>query len=43
MNTKGKPGPLVRAFIEFVYSPEGAEIVRASGYIPIPGPGTGLR
>lgn len=35
MNTKGEPTPLARAFIEYIRSDEGAEIIRASGYIPL--------
>jgi phosphate transport system substrate-binding protein len=34
MNTKGEPQGLTRAFIDYVQGPEGAEITRASGYIP---------
>jgi len=35
MNTKGEPEKLVRAFIDFVDSPQGAEYILASGYIPV--------
>ncbi len=35
MNTKGEPAPLARAFIDYILSAEGAEIVSASGYIPV--------
>ncbi len=35
MNTKGEPKGLVREFINFIYSPQGAEYIRASGYIPV--------
>ncbi len=35
MNTRGEPSGLVRAFIDYVLGPEGAEICRASGYLPI--------
>ncbi len=35
MNTRGEPTPLVRAFLDYVRGPEGAEIVRASGYLPL--------
>lgn len=35
MNTKGRPSGLTRAFIEYLLSPEGAEIVKAAGYIPL--------
>lgn len=34
MNTKGEPAGLVKAFIDYIYSQEGAEIIRASGYVP---------
>jgi phosphate transport system substrate-binding protein len=35
MNTKGEPTPLAQAFIEYVQSPAGAEIVSESGFIPL--------
>jgi len=35
MNTKGDPTPLARAFIDFILSPAGAQIVKKSGYIPL--------
>lgn len=35
MNTKGEPSRLVQAFIDYILSPEGAEITRKHGYIPI--------
>lgn len=35
MNTKGEPVPLVRAFIDYILSEEGAGIIRDSGYIPL--------
>jgi len=35
MNTKGEPKGLTKAFIDFIYSAQGAEFVRASGYIPV--------
>ncbi|SDK32515.1 phosphate ABC transporter substrate-binding protein, PhoT family [Ferrimonas sediminum] len=35
MNTKGEPQGLTRSFIDFVYSAQGAEYVRQSGYIPL--------
>ncbi|WED25217.1 phosphate ABC transporter substrate-binding protein [Vibrio sp. DW001] len=35
MNTKGEPQELVKEFIDFIYSPQGAEYIRASGYIPV--------
>jgi phosphate transport system substrate-binding protein len=36
MNTKGEPTPLCRAFIAYVTGPAGREIVRQSGYLPLP-------
>lgn len=36
MNTKGDPQGLTALFIDYIYSPEGAEIISAAGYIPIP-------
>ncbi|UZP69207.1 phosphate ABC transporter substrate-binding protein [Desulfovibrio mangrovi] len=35
MNTKGEPQGVVKDFIEYIFTPEGAEIIRASGYIPV--------
>ena len=35
MNTKGEPKGVVKLFIDYVMGPEGAEIVTASGYIPV--------
>jgi phosphate transport system substrate-binding protein len=35
MNTKGEPAPLVRAFIDYILSEEGAGIISDSGYIPL--------
>ena len=35
MNTKGVPSGLTAAFIDYIYSEEGAKIVAESGYIPI--------
>lgn len=34
MNTKGQPGPLVRAFIDYLRGPEGATLITTAGYIP---------
>ena len=34
MNTKGDPSPLVKAFIDYILGPDGAEIVKKHGYIP---------
>jgi phosphate transport system substrate-binding protein len=36
MNTKGEPTPLVKAFIDYIKSPEGAKLVAKHGYIPTP-------
>ena len=38
MNTKGAPTGLTSAFIDYIYSEDGAEIIKASGYIPISKP-----
>ncbi|QLE87467.1 phosphate ABC transporter substrate-binding protein [Shewanella sp. Scap07] len=35
MNTKGEPQGLVRQFIDFIYSPQGAIFIQESGYIPV--------
>lgn len=35
MNTKGEPTGLTKAFIDFIYSPQAAEYIKASGYIPL--------
>lgn len=35
MNTKGQPSPLEQAFIDYIRGPEGAEIIKKHGYIPI--------
>ena len=35
MNTKGEPSRLVKAFIDYVLSAEGAEIIKKHGYIPL--------
>ncbi len=35
MNTKGEPTPLAKAFITYILSPAGAEIIKKSGYIPL--------
>lgn len=34
MNTKGEPKGIVEDFIEYIYSPAGAELIKAAGYIP---------
>jgi phosphate transport system substrate-binding protein len=36
MNTKGEPTPLVKAFIDYIKSPEGAKLIAKHGYIPTP-------
>jgi phosphate transport system substrate-binding protein len=36
MNTKGEPEGLTKLFIDYIFSPEGAEIIKESGYIPLP-------
>ncbi|WMW64828.1 phosphate ABC transporter substrate-binding protein [Nitratidesulfovibrio liaohensis] len=35
MNTGGAPQGLAKAFIDYIFSPEGQEITKASGYIPL--------
>ena len=35
MNTKGEPEGLTRAFIDYIYSPDGQAIVAKAGYIPL--------
>ncbi|MFR9041145.1 phosphate ABC transporter substrate-binding protein, partial [Bilophila wadsworthia] len=34
MNTKGAPEGITKAFIDYIYTPEGTEIIKKSGYIP---------
>jgi phosphate transport system substrate-binding protein len=36
MNTRGEPEGLTKAFIDYIYSEEGAGIIRKCGYIPLP-------
>ncbi len=36
MNTKGEPQGLTKLFIDYIFSPEGAQITKDSGYIPLP-------
>ncbi len=36
MNTKGEPQGLTKLFIDYIFSPEGAQITKDSGYIPVP-------
>lgn len=35
MNTKGTPQGLTKAFIDYIYAPEGTEFIQKSGYIPL--------
>jgi phosphate transport system substrate-binding protein len=35
MNTRGEPGGLTRAFLDYVLSDEGAAIVQGAGYLPL--------
>jgi phosphate transport system substrate-binding protein len=37
MNTRPEPSALTSAFIAYIRGPEGAEIVRAAGYVPLGG------
>ncbi|WP_299790708.1 phosphate ABC transporter substrate-binding protein [uncultured Shewanella sp.] len=37
MNTKGTPNSLTQAFIDYIYSKQGAEHIQASGYIALQG------
>lgn len=34
MNTRGEPQGLTKAFVDYIYSPDGREIVAKAGYIP---------
>lgn len=34
MNTRGEPTGLTESFINYIFSPEGAELIRKAGYIP---------
>lgn len=34
MNTKGQPQGITKAFIDYIYSPEGTAIIEKSGYLP---------
>lgn len=34
MNTKGEPRGIVEDFVEYIYSPDGAELIKTAGYIP---------
>ena len=40
MNTKGAPQGLTKAFIDYLYSPEGAAYISKNGYIPLPPQGS---
>jgi ABC-type phosphate transport system substrate-binding protein len=35
MNTKPDASPLTTAFVDYVFSAAGAEIIRTAGYIPL--------
>jgi len=35
-NTKGEPSPLVKAFLDTLFSPEGKAVIKAMGFIPAP-------
>ncbi len=35
MNTKGEPKPLVKAFIDYILSSEGLQIIQKHGYLPL--------
>lgn len=35
-NTKGEPSPLVKAFLDTLFSPEGKAVIKAQGFIPVP-------
>ena len=35
MNTKGEPSRLVKAFIDYILSPDGSAIIKKHGYIPL--------
>ena len=34
-NTKGEPAPLVKKFLDYLYSPEGQQIIAKKGFIPV--------
>lgn len=34
MNTKGEPKGIVESFVNYIFSPAGAELIREAGYIP---------
>lgn len=36
MNTKGEPQGLTKAFVDYLFSDEGQELVRQNGYLPLP-------
>lgn len=36
MNTKGEPKGLLKDYIDYIYSKDGAEIIKKAGYIPTP-------
>lgn len=35
MNTKGVPAGLTKAFVDYIFTPEGRDIISKSGYIPV--------
>lgn len=35
MNTKGEPQGLTKAFIDYIFSPQGESYIQAAGYIPV--------
>ena len=35
MNTKGEPQGITKLFIDYIYSPDGRDIITKAGYIPI--------
>ena len=35
MNTRGEPGPLAKAFISYMLSPEGQALVKEHGFLPV--------
>ena len=34
-NTKGTPSGLIKKVIDFLFSPEGQEIIKSKGFIPV--------
>jgi phosphate transport system substrate-binding protein len=35
MNTKGEPSQLVKAFIDYILSPDGTALCQKHGYLPL--------